>query len=334
MKRCFSCLFIIAVLIIASFIYVNLQFSRENPNPQGDKIFVIEAGQSLSEIAGNLQQEGFLEKPFFFKLYAIFKGVRTDFNVGQYMLNTQMSIKGLVHELTKERILRQEVKITILEGWKNKEIANYLESKNLFSAEKFLDYVAVNNEFNYEFLYDKPNSASLEGYLYPDTYRVFDDATPEIVVEKMLGNFDDKLTNELREEINRQGKDIYEVLTLASIVEKEMYGYENRQIVAGIFWNRLNDNYPLQSDATVNYITEKGTTRPSLEDTELDNPYNTYKNNGLPPGPICNPSIESIKAVVFPQETEYYFFLTTPDGEIIFSKTHAEHIENRNKYLE
>ena len=186
---------------------------------------------------------------------------------------------------------------------------------------------------DWSFLIDRPKGASLEGYLYPDTYRVYKQTDLEAIVEKMLNNFDAKLTTEMRDEIKKQKKTIFEVLTLASIVEKEMYGYENRRVVAGIFYNRLKVGMPLQSDVTVNYITKKGTTRPSLDDTHIDNPYNTYVNKGLPPGPVCNPSIEAIKAVIYPADTDYMYFLTNEKEQIIFSKTYEEHLRNINKHL-
>jgi UPF0755 protein len=137
----------------------------------------------------------------------------------------------------------------------------------------------------------------------------------------------------MREEIKKQKKTIFEVLTLASIVEKEMHGYENRRVVAGVFYNRLKIGMPLQSDVTVNYITKKGMTRPTIVDTKINNPYNTYVNKGLPLGPVCNPSIESIKAVIYPADTDYMFFLTNAKEQIIFSKTYDEHLRNINKHL-
>jgi UPF0755 protein len=334
MKTAFSCLIVILIIIVAGWIILNLQFERPNDNPFGNKVFIIEEGQGVEAIAEELKAEGFLENPFYFKVYVALKNLRAKFKVGEYQLDTSMSIKELVKELTKDEPIRQEVKVTVLEGWNNQEIAEYLESLELFTQDEFLDYIQDNQEFDYEFLQARPKNASLEGYLYPDTYLVYEDAEPMDLVAKMLKNFDNKLTDQMRQDIEDQGKDLFDILTLASIVEKEMFGFENRQIVADIFWQRIEDNYPLQSDATVNYITKKGTTRPSIKDTEIDNPYNTYRYKGLPPGPICNPSIEAIKAVIYPQDTDYYFFLTTPDNEIIFSKTHEEHILNRQKYFD
>jgi len=322
------------IIMFGAFLFViNILVEAPNNNPYGSKKFVIEEGEGVTDIIGNLKNEGFTNKAFTFKAYVIMKGLRTKFLPGEYNLTTNMSLKEIVAVLTTDNNVREEVTITILEGWKKEEIAKYLEGKELFTAKDFLKVVEDTPNFDYNFLSTKPKSASLEGFLYPDTYIVYKDSTPEDVVLKMLNNFDRKYDQELRAEVKRQGKDFYEILTLASIVEKEMFGAENRKIVAGIFWNRIADSYPLQSDATVNYITQKGTTRPSLDDTKLENPYNTYQNAGLPPTPISNPSIEAIRATIYPKETNYYFFLTTPSNEIIYSRNHEEHIINRNKYL-
>ncbi|OGF31663.1 hypothetical protein A2533_03765 [Candidatus Falkowbacteria bacterium RIFOXYD2_FULL_35_9] len=327
---------IIAIIGLTFLFWVGLNILVESPNnnPFGSKTFVIEEGQGVTQIIDSLKKQGFSSKDFTAKIFVVLSGARKNFKPGEYHLSTDMSLKKIISILTAGKEVRQEISITILEGWKKEEIAEYLESKELFKATDFLKIVEDTPNLDYEILKYKPKSASLEGFLYPDTYKVYVDSTPEEVVRKMLDNFEYKVTSDLLAEVKAQKKDFYHILTLASIVEKEMFGYENRQIVANIFWKRIGDNYPLQSDATVNYITNKGTTRPSIDDTVIENPYNTYQIIGLPPTPISNPSIESIKAVIYPQSTPYYFFLTTPTNEIIFSRNHEEHIMNRNKYLD
>ncbi|MFA7663080.1 MAG: endolytic transglycosylase MltG, partial [Patescibacteria group bacterium] len=171
------------------------------------------------------------------------------------------------------------------------------------------------------------------GYIFPDTYHITTTATAEEIMDKALSNFGNKLTPELRAEIKAQGKTIYEIITLASIVENEVAKAEDMKIVAGIFWNRLDIGMGLQSDATINYITSGKTTRPTADDLKIDSPYNTYKYRGLPPGPIANPGIASIEAVINPTKTDYLYFLTTPDKQTIFSKTFEEHVAAKNKYL-
>ena len=149
----------------------------------------------------------------------------------------------------------------------------------------------------------------------------------------MLENFDLKLTLELRQEIASQEKTIFEIVTMASLLEKEVRTLDDRKLVAGILWKRLENKVPLQVDATVAYITGKKTTKVSKEDTEIDSAYNTYKYLGLPLGPICNPGIESIVASLYPQDSNYWYYLSTPEGETIFSRTLQEHNIAKAKYL-
>jgi UPF0755 protein len=333
MKRLLSCLTVIVFLLIGSWIFFQLQFEKANDNPFGDKKFTVELGTGVDSIAENLKTQGFVGSPVYFKLYSWLSDKSSDFQPGEYTLNTTMSVKELVQVLTVKPLVREEMTITLVEGWTSTDMAQYFEEKGLFTEQEFLDYIAKPDVEAFPWLSIIPKGGSLEGFLYPDTYRVYSDATPADVVGKMLRNFDAKLTPEFRETLIAQKKTIFDTVTLASIVEKEMFGFENRQIVAGIFLQRLADHYPLQSDATVNYVTKSGTTRPTLEETQLENAYNTYRNAGLPPGPICNPSIEAIRSVIEAKKTNYYFFLTTPDNQIIYSRNHEEHIANRNKYL-
>jgi len=223
----------------------------------------------------------------------------------------------------------------IIEGWDNKEIGTYLVSKNFLSEKDFANAVGVNSLLikEFDFLQDKPASVDLEGYLFPDTYRVFKNADSYDIIRKMLQNFDVKLTPELRQEIASQKKSIFEVLTLASIIEKEVSKPEDMKMVADVFYKRLKVDIALQSDATVNYATGKSLTQPSHQDLEVNSLYNTYKYPGLPPGPISNPSINAIKAAIEPTPNPYYYFLTDKEGNAIYSQTYEEHLINKNKYL-
>ncbi|MBU1131981.1 endolytic transglycosylase MltG [Patescibacteria group bacterium] len=321
---------IILAGIAGLFLYFH-EINAVNSNQYGDKTFIIEKGQGVETITRNLVDEGFLEQPFWFKLYVWKMGYETRFVDGEYDLRTDLSVKQLLEKfMTGQRTKETEIKI--IEGWSVDDIDEYLAEGNLIERNELVKYGKDYSSEDWDFLFDRAKDASLEGYLYPDTYRVFKQTSLDAIVEKMLFNFDNKLTDEMRAEIKKQKKSIFKVVTLASIVEKEMFGYENRRVVAQVFWDRIDKGIPLQSDATVNYITKKGTTRPSLDDTKIDNPYNTYKYYGLPPGPICNPSIEAIRAVIYPADTDYLYFLTTPENEIIFSRTYDEHLRNARKY--
>ena len=320
-----------ALLVFA--IYFNAQITKQNDNQFGERLFKIEKGVGVAKIAANLDEQGFLASEFWFKVYVAASGNKANFIDGEYKLRTDLNIKDVVRQLTGARFSNKEVDVTLLEGWTVVEMDEYLVKRDLIKPGELTAYSNDFAQKDYFFLFDRPKSADLQGYLYPDTYRVYAQTSVAELARKMLENFDQKLTSEMRAEIKKQKKSIFDVVTLASVVEKEMFGYENRRVVADIFLKRLKAGMALQSDATVNFVTKRGIAAPSLDDLQVESLYNTYKYPGLPPGPICNPSIEAIKAVIYPAKTDYWYFLNTPQGEIIFSKTHDEHVANKFKYL-
>lgn len=324
-------LFFIIVFVVFT-VYFNYQISKKNENPLGQKEFEIQRGEGVKIIAEHLFGQGIIKRPFWFKFYVAVSGRRSRFVDGLYNVRTDWNIKEVIDALL-DQPKAKEIEITLLEGWNTDEIDKYLFEQGLIEKEDVVSASKAYKSGKWDFLKDRPWTTSLEGYLYPDTYRVYKQSSAEEIVEKMLSNFDRKLTPDLRQEIGRQGKKIFNVVTMASIVEKEMFGYDDRRIVAEIFWKRIKAGIPLQSDATINFITNKGMVQPTYADLKIDNKYNTYKYYGLPPGPISNPSIEAIKATIYPAETAYWYFLTTPDGKIIYSKTHDEHLANKRKYL-
>ncbi|MBD3251912.1 endolytic transglycosylase MltG [Candidatus Uhrbacteria bacterium] len=184
---------------------------------------------------------------------------------------------------------------------------------------------------DYAFLSEVPESHSLEGYLFPDTYEVWEDQLPEGLIRKQLRTFANKVIIPLEEQRAASGLSWHEVVTLASIVEAEVRTPKTRKVVAGIFLNRLNDGMRLQSDATLNYIIDEGRDRATQQDLKLDSPYNTYRLEGLPPGPVGNPGLSSIEAVLNPTPTEYYFFLTDESGNVYYAETFEGHQRNRQE---
>jgi UPF0755 protein len=219
-------------------------------------------------------------------------------------------------------------------------MAEYLEKENISPKAEFIASAKKPlTEWNFtfpksEFIALLPAEAGLEGFLFPDTYRIFQNASKEDVIEKMLNNFADKLTLEIQEEITKSGRSLYEVVTMAAIIQKEVRGYEDMRLVSGLFWDRIKNRQGLESCATLAYILGVDKPQYTLEDTKIDSPYNTYQNQGLPPGPICNPGLDALKAAVYPEYSEYNFFLNRPDtGETVFSKTYDEHLRNKAKYL-
>ena len=240
---------------------------------------------------------------------------------------------------------RPEHTVKLLEGWNIMEMANYLESEGIFEKDEFIRATKIENHeidllARFSFLADKPKEADLQGYLYPDTYRIFTDAKPEDLVIRMLENFDRKLNQELRDEIVNQEKSIYEILTMAALIEKEApinyISSDNyhAKMISGIFWQRIRSGQALQSCATLAYILGVNKEIYSIADTRVESPYNTYLHRGLPPGPITNPGILAIEAAIYPIYNDYNFFLTpTGTRDIIYSRTHDEHVLNKAKYL-
>jgi UPF0755 protein len=241
----------------------------------------------------------------------------------------------------------EEVQITTIEGWTLAEIATALEKKELIKAKQFVDSADKFNLSTYPLIQAaKPKNANLEGFLFPDTYRYNKVTTPEALISKMLDNFVARTAalgvsigkkryiipgyEQLNLDNEGPGLTFYEVLTLASIIERESAGAAERPTIAGIYYNRLTRGQALQSDSTINYVTGKDTPGVSSKDLELNSPYNTYKYPGLTPGPISNPSLSSMAAALNPQKTEFnYFFHKQPSGEAVFSKTFDEHRQKR-----
>lgn len=247
---------------------------------------------------------------------------------GTYTLKRGETLLQVIRGVDRGIRTPTTVRITIPEGSRITEIADILSKKFDFSSSEFIQATESFDTNGYEFV----RNQSLEGYLFPDTYEFFDTATPNDIIENMLLTFQRKVAPFLE---STSDLDEYEVLILASIVEKEVFLPEDQAIVAGIFLNRLSINMRLQSDATVNYITQSGRTQSTRDDLAIESPYNTYQVAGLPPTPITNPGLSSIRAVLNPTESEYLFFLTTRENppRTIFSETFEQHTIAKAKYL-
>ncbi len=319
---------IIALLIL--FLYLDHQANKPFSQSKEIKIFVIEKGEGLKKIGEKLENEGLIKDKNIFILYSFLKNLRKNFLPGEYELQKNMSLKRIIEILTSPR---KEKKITLIEGLNVNEIASYLEKEKIVKKDDFLEKIKDVDFFKerYEFLKDE-KIKSLEGFLFPDTYYFFENSKSEEVILKMLDNFDKKIS-QLKNEIDKQKKTIYEIVILASIIEKEVRFKEDKYLVADIFYRRLKANIPLQADSTINYFTGKKLRQATAEDIKIDNPYNTYKYKGLPPGPISNPGLDSILAAIYPQKNEWWYFLNREDGTTIYSKTLKEHNLNKAKYL-
>jgi len=331
----------IILAICFYFYFKNFAPTAKNYQPQA---VIIEKGEGVKEVAQKLKSANLIRSNLFFEIFAFLTNVRSKFWPGEYRLSPNQNLLEIIQILTSQPTVSEKI-ITIIEGWNLKEIGLYLEQEGIARAEEFwkiAGFPAAENtnssqpiDFSqeYEFLKDKPKNVGLEGYLFPDTYRIYQKTTVEAIIRKMLDNFDRRLTPEMRDEIKKQGKSIFEVITLSSIVEKEVANDLDRRMVADIFYRRLKNKIPLQSDATINYILGTKKRQPSVADTRTPSPYNTYLNRGLPIGPISNPGLSAIKAAIYPLPNDYWYFLSPKEGENIFSQTKEEHDRNKAKYL-
>jgi UPF0755 protein len=293
---------LIFLFFVISLFYWGIFFPKDKIS--GEKIFIIEKGKGIFQIGKNLEKEGLIKNRIFFFVYLFLIGKEKNLQAGKYYLSSSMNIPQIAQKIIKGEIAK--IKVTIPEGFTVKQIEEKLGLK-------------------------LPGE-NLEGFLFPDTYEFSIDVSGEEVVKKMKENFERKISP-YKEEIEKKGKKLEEIVIVASLIEKEVKTKEDKELVSGILWKRLENGIPLQVDATITYITGKKTTKIPLEDLQIDSPYNTYKYKGLPPGPICNPGLESILAALYPKDSEYWYYLSNLEGKTIFSKTLTEHNLAKEKYL-
>jgi len=324
--------FLIAVLVFVCYeVYAPL-----NNSSHETITYIVQKGWSDNQIAKDLKNFGIIRSEFFFKFYAMVSFQHSSLQAGKYSLSSRMSVYQIVKQMASGNVIRQ--KILVYEGWAIEDIGNHLEAENVCAKGDFIKATEKDYSLDFGFLKDLPRdkagkpTVNLEGYLFPDTYYISEGETCDEIVEKMLRNFDKKLTFELRQQISDQKKTIFDVITTASLIEKEVRTLEDKKIVSGILWKRLDAEMPLQLDCTVNYVTGKSDPGVAIKDTKIDSPYNTYKYKGLPKGPISNPGMNSIIAALNPTKTAYWFYLT--DGVTHFSKTAEEHAAKKAKYLD
>jgi UPF0755 protein len=320
------------ITIIISLIFVFMCFEIYipiNPSSHETIVYTVPKGWGDDEIAKDLQKLEIIRNNYFFRLYVIATLRHSALQAGDYNLSPKMSIAQIARKMGQGDVIRENA--VILEGWDVKDVGKYLELKNICKQDYFISLAQKDYSNSFDFLKDKPQNVDIEGYLFPDTYQISKDETCEDMLDKMLANFDRKLTPDLRAEIKEQGKSIFDIVTMASLVEKEVRTIDDKKIVSGILWKRLSIGMPLQLDATINYITGKSDASVTTKDTKIDSPYNTYKYKGLPKGPISNPGIDSIKSAIYPVETDYWYYLS--DGKTIFSNTLEEHNAAIAKYL-
>lgn len=290
--------------------------------------FTIESGESTQDIGNRLENDGLIKSSWVFAVYLKYKGQSSSIQAGDYNLKKNYTMLEVIEVLTKGKV--SSGKLTIPEGWTNKQVGEEIVNKGIDTEDGFKN--ALSKKYNYSFLKESP-SGNLQGFLFPETYFLTSKADSSEVIEKMLKEFSLSADPVIRKKISGQSLTYYQILTLASIVEREVTSEEDKKKVASVFLNRLQNDINLDSCATVEYILGTKKRILSSEDIAIDSPYNTYINKGLPPTPISNPGLKSIEAVLEPAKTDYFFFFSGKDGKTYFSNTQEEHEALKAQYL-
>ena len=322
-------------------IYLNAR-SGDLTSPAGKDdtpmLFTIERGESLNAIANRLQSEKLIKDPDLFKRYLQYNGLDASIEAGDFELKQTMDIQQIAKTLQEGRIA--ELNVRIPQGKRLEEIADAVAKDVPVDSVELLNLMKDASPWKaeFEFLNDLPEGATLEGYIFPDTYSLpRDKVTARDVILIALRNFDEKVTPQMRADLQAQGRTLYDAIRLASVVEREAGVEQERPTIAGVYFNRLNDGLALDADPTVQYAL--GNTRdpetwwPQITQDDYQgvaSPYNTYLNPGLPPSPIDSPALASIQAAIYPEKHAFYFFRTScsNDGTHRFANTLEEQIAN------
>lgn len=318
MKKIFIIVSIFVLIFFTGFLIYKEGTLPVNKNAKTSQIFVIKKGESLNSIINNLSSSKLIRSRVVFYWVVKQLGIEREIQAGDFKLSQSMSAESIAKELTHGSI---DVWVTVLEGKRKEEVAEIMSVEFGISETEF-------------------NQLAKEGYLFPDTYLIPKAPSVEQIISIMENNFNNKYTASMRKKAQAKGFTDLELLTFASIIEKETTLKDRKQI-ANILYKRYKENYPLQVDATVQYalgyqLSEKRWWKKftTFEDLKYDSKYNTYKYKGLPPGPICSPSLSSINAILEATgDTAYMFYLHDTKGNSYFAKTYEEHLENTKKYL-
>lgn len=309
-----------ALAALAVFFFVILPFHRLYLSPPArfpaGEIVPVSSGATLRDVSADFAARGLIRSPFWFEVFVILLAGDRGVRFGEYLFPEPRSVFSLARALAAGNSGIPAIRVTFPEGSSVREMAERFDGGFFaFDREAFLR-----------------TALPEEGYLFPDTYFFSANVRAEEVVSTMRATFARRLES-VAGEIERFGRPLADVVTMASLLEEEARDLESRRIVAGILWRRLDAGMPLQVDAVFPYLIGKNTFELTADDLALDSPYNTYRYRGLPPGPITNPGLEAIRAAVTPRETPYFYYLTGRDGTMRYARTFAEHVRNKELYL-
>lgn len=318
----------IILIIISLIVVTHYYIALFTPSGQGTVPVLVEFEQGLGfrKIVNILNEKGLVRDKGAFLLLARLKGSTKAIHAGEYEFNASMSPARILEKLEKGLVVKHPV--TIPEGYNIREVAELLENAGLSHKGRFL-IKSLDKEFLSKLGIE---ASSVEGYLFPDTYNLTKGMTEEAIITQMTARFKEAFTDKMKMRAKEVGLSLGEVVTLASIVEKETGAAIERPRIARVFLNRLKRGIMLQSDPTVIYGIKDFNGNITKKDLLTDTPYNTYRRRGLTPGPIANPGLESLKAVLYPEDCQYLYFVSRNDGTHYFSKTLSEHNMAVRKY--
>ena len=318
----FHIMLVIALIGLGSIVY---GLSQQVTSVTTEKYIIqVKPGMAARDIGELLYKEGIIKNVFLFQVVSKVQGMQNSLQAGEYIINNNMTMQQIITMLGKGETTYQL--ITIPEGYTVEQVATSLQTKNIGSAATFKKIAQDFVPYAYMATQNANTVYKTEGYLFPDTYRIGKGATEEQILSMMTTQFDKQFDDSLRARTAELGLSIQEAVILASLVEKEAQLSEDRPIIAGVFLNRLKLDMPLQSCATIQYILGYPKAELTVRDTEIPSPYNTYLHPGLPPGPIANPGMAALQAVLYPKKTEYLYFVADKEGAHHFSKTYEEHL--------
>lgn len=347
---------IILLCLITGLWYLHSEIYSAVSQERDRLTFEVKQGESVKTLAERLDQEQVIRNPWLFRKYIQWKKADKDIHVGIFQVEKPITLARVVEALKNPGVAERT--ITIIPGWNIRDIAEYLEKEGIGSKEETLTLLGqpakqgtstgLTLDAPLKLLRDKPSDISYEGYIRPDTFRVYKDASLNDVLVRLIKERDKEFTDDIYRDIENffdrmypgvaKGQytlNMHELLTMASILEREVRSPKDRAMVADLFWRRYMEWIGFNADSTVHYIFGSPTSVfTTNEERGSTNPWNTYKYWGLPPGPISTPSMVSIKAALYPEKNPYYYFLTTLDtGEVKYAKTLEEHNANVQKYL-
>ncbi len=333
------CALIILINLVISFISSigdgGINIDKRMDEEYADIVLVIKENSGLVDIAKLLKQKGVIDSSLAFLIKCREENIGYNFNYGDYVLNNQMTFEEVVEKLEEPNTKTEHITFTINEGMTQREIADKLEEENIVKAKDFMK-ACDEKSYGYSFTKDiKRDENRLEGYLFPDTYDFSMDADCDEIINKLLSRFDEIYTDELKTKTEQMGLSVDEVVTIASIIEKEIKYPTERETAASVIYNRLEKGMKLQMDSTVLYAMGENKDRVLEKDTQIESEYNTYYVDGLPAGPIGNPGEDCIRAVLYPIDTDYLYYVVQDDstGQHFFTADYDEFLAAKEKYL-